>query len=156
MKKIVLSLCAISLFFSSIALADTTTSNSWWDKGSTPSQILDSIAGDANDYKIQETALDNVNNQEGAYAEKFKIANTLDSLRQRIAPYLQWIFYIGLGLAVVLIIYYGILLMTGAVSGEDVKKTVGRIKNVAIGVAILTWFALIVRLFISLLSSVLS
>lgn len=84
------------------------------------------------------------------------MANTLDSIRIKIAPYLQWLFFIGLGAAVILIIYNGILLMTGAVSGEDYKKVTGRIKNIAIGVGVLTGFAIIIRVFIAILSSALS
>lgn len=137
--------------------ASTTTSTSRWDKGTSPSEILDRVAGEANvEYKIQDTALDKVSNTQGAYASKYKIANTLDSIRINIAPYLQWMFYIGLGLATVLIVYNGLLLVTGSVSGEDFKKTQWRIKNIAIGIAVLTGFALIVRIFISILSSVLN
>ncbi len=156
-KKIFLGFLVAGMLASNFAFAQTNTSNSRWDKGSSPSEILDSIAGQANsEYKIQDTALDQVSNDQWAYASKYKIANTLDSIRIKIAPYLQWIFYIWLGMAVILIIYNGILLVTGAVSGEDIKKVQWRIKNIAIGVAILTGFAIIVRVFISILSSVLS
>ena len=65
-------------------------------------------------------------------------------------------FYIGLSLAVILIIFYGMQLVTGAVSGEEISKTKVKMRNIAIGVAILTGFAIIIRLFIALLSSVLS
>lgn len=157
MKKILAAFLGLSLLLSASAFADTTTSNSRWDKGSSPTQILDSIAGEANsEYKIQETALDGVNDDQWAFAAKYKLANTLDSLRIKIAPYLQWMFYIWLGLAVILIIFYGMQLVTGAVSGEEISKTKVKIRNIAIGVAILTGFAIIIRLFIALLSSVLS
>ncbi|MBP6910135.1 hypothetical protein KBC03_00865 [Patescibacteria group bacterium] len=59
-------------------------------------------------------------------------------------------------MATVLLVYYGIMLMSGALTGEDIKKTLGKLKNVAIGVAILTGFALIVRIFLAIMSSVLS
>ena len=157
MKKIIAALIGISLVLGTSAYAQTTTSNTWGDKGSSPTQILDSIAGEANsEYRIQETALDWVNDDQGAFASKYKIANTLDSLRIKIAPYLQWMFYIGLSLAVILIIFYGMQLVTGAVSGEEISKTKVKMRNIAIGVAILTGFAIIIRLFIALLSSVLS
>lgn len=156
MKKFILSGMIVIALLMGFSFAGTTTSNSRGDKGSSPVEILDRVAGEANvEYKIQDTALDGVNDDQGAFASKYKMANTLDSLRIKIAPYLQWAFYIGLSIATILIVYYGILLVTGAVSGEDIKKTVGKIKNVAIGVAILTGFAIIIRLFISLLSSVL-
>lgn len=159
MKKIISYLFTLSLLISSISFvaAQTTTNDSWWDKWSDPVQILDTVAGEANaDYKIQDTALDGVSNEQGAYDSSYKIANTLDSIRIKIAPYLQWMFYIGLGLATILIVYNGILLVTGAVSGEDYKKVSWRIKNIAIGICILTWFAIIVKLFLAVLSSVLN
>ena len=59
MKKIIAALIGISLVLGTSAYAQTTTSNTWGDKGSSPTQILDSIAGEANsEYRIQETALD--------------------------------------------------------------------------------------------------
>ena len=119
-------------------------------------EILNNVAGEANgEYKIQETALDGVDSNQGAFASKYKIANTLDSIRIKIAPYLQYLFYFGLGLAVLLIIYTGFLLVTGAFSGEDSKKAIARVKNIAIGVVVLTGFSKIVQLFLSLLSDVL-
>lgn len=159
MKKTFISFFLLATIWSLIwgCFAATNTSTSRWDKGTSPSQILDSVAWQANvEYKIQDTALDKVSNTQWAYASQYQIANTLDSIRINIAPYLQWMFYIGLWAATALIVYNGILLMSGAVSGEDYKKVLWRIKNIAIGIAVLTWFALIVRIFISILSSVLN
>ena len=157
MKKILFSILLVGTLLVGVTNAETTTSKSWWDKGTTPTEILDSIAGQANvDYKIQDTALDGVSATQWDYASEYKIANTLDSLRKKIWPYLQRTFYIGLGMATVLLVYYGIMLMSGALTGEDIKKTLGKLKNVAIGVAILTGFALIVRIFLAIMSSVLS
>lgn len=56
----------------------------------------------------------------------------------------------------VLIIYTGFLLVTGAFSGEDQKKAIARIKNIAIGVLVLTGFSKIIQLFLSLLSDILN
>ena len=95
MKKLIALIFAFILISSGSAFASTTTSNSRGNKGTSPTEILNSIAGEANsEYKIQETALDGVNDDQGAFAAKYKMANTLDSLRIKIAPYLQWMFYI--------------------------------------------------------------
>lgn len=157
MKKLpYICFVACSFLLVGNVFASTTTNDSRWDKGSSPIEILDRVAWESNaEYRIQETALDNVTDDQWAYATEYKIANTLDSIRIKIAPYLQWIFYIGLSAATLLIVYNGFLLVTWAVSGEDYKKVIGRIKNIAIGILVLTGFALIVRIFLAILSSVL-
>ena len=65
MKKILFATMMTCLLLSGISFASTTTSNTWGDKGSSPIEILDNIAGEANsEYRIQETALDGVNDDQ--------------------------------------------------------------------------------------------
>jgi Type IV secretion system pilin len=126
------------------------------DYGTQPSEVLDRVVGDANKVvKIQDTALDRVTESQGQFASKYKVANTLDSVRQNIAPYLQWFIFIGLAVATILIIITGFQLVTSQSSGEDTKKAQGRIKNIVIGIVIMTGFYLIVKIFMSLLSYIL-
>jgi hypothetical protein len=101
--------------------------------------VLDAVVGKANQTtKIQDTALDKVSNTKGQFATKYRVANTLDSIRVEIAPYLQWFIFIGLSVATILIIITGFQLVTSQQSGEDTKKAQGRIKNIVIGIIILT------------------
>jgi hypothetical protein len=82
-------------------------------------EILDSVASQANtDYSIQETALNSATDQMGGYQKQYKISNTLDYLRTNIAPYLQRMVYIGLVVAVILIIYNGFLMVTNGLHKE--------------------------------------
>lgn len=65
MKKIVAIVITFIALFSGMAFAQTNTSNSWGDKGSSPIEILDRVAGEANsEYRIQETSLDQVNDDQ--------------------------------------------------------------------------------------------
>lgn len=81
-------------------------------------EILENVASDANDeYEIQETMLNTVQDK-GRYASAYKISNTLDYIRNNIAPYLQWAVYIGLVVATILIIYNGLLMVTNAFHKE--------------------------------------
>lgn len=127
-----------------------------WLYGSTPIEVLDKVAGEANkDYEIQETALNYANDAEWGYTRQYKIANTLDYLRNNIAPYLQRAVYIGLVVAVILIIYNGLLMVTNALHKEgDIEKVKKRLINITIGVLLLTWFYAIIKIAVGLINSV--
>ena len=60
-------------------------SNGWGNYGNDPIQILDKVVQESNkDYKIQQTALDGATDKQGSYQAQYKIANTLDRLRNNI------------------------------------------------------------------------
>lgn len=123
--------------------------------GSDPIEILDTIVNDANeDYKIQESPLERIDERQGGLPSQYKIANTLDSIRQNIARYIQRIVFIGLTIAVIGLIYLGFLMVTNSVSNagkiDRVKKW---IQGIVIGIIVLTWFYAIIRLIVALLTS---
>jgi len=144
----------ISLLFAPVCLTFAASDN-WGGYGSNPVEVLDSVVSEANNTdQIQETSLDRINNQEWAYVW-FQISNTLDWLRLHIATYLQWIVYIGLSLAVILLIYNGFLMVTHVVHKEgDFSKIKKNIMNIFIWVIILTSFYAIIKLVIGVLNSV--
>jgi hypothetical protein len=152
MRKWILTtiLCLSACAIAGSAFAGSVT---WGNENTRPQEILDRVVWNANrTNKIQDTQLDGVSsttNQQ--FAGQYKIANTLNSIRVGIAPYLQWFMFIWLTVATVLIIITGFQLVTSIQSGMDSKKALGRIKNIAIGIAVLTWFYIITRLFMSLL-----
>lgn len=124
--------------------------------GSDPIQILDTVVSEANDeYKIQQTALDQATDTQWAYASPYKIANTLDWFRNNINPYLQWAVYIWLSVAVILLIYNGFLMVTNAIHKEgETAKVKKNIINIVIGVIVLTGFYFIIQLAVSLINSI--
>ena len=118
--------------------------------------VLDNFASEVNQWEeIQETALNNVSDKQWSYQSQYKIANTLDYLRNNIAPYLQWAVYIWLVLAVILIIYNWLLMVTNSFHGEwDMAKVKKRLINITIWVLLLTWFYAIIKIVVWLINSI--
>ncbi len=157
MKKIILALIVFCSTLPLIGFAQTNNS-SRGKYGGNPIQILDTVVSDANDaagYQVQQTALDSATDKQWAYASPYKIANTLDWLRQNINPYLQRAVYIWLSIAVILLIYNGFLMVTNAAHKEwETAKVKKNIINIVIGVIILTGFYFIIKLAVSLINSI--
>gem|GEM_PF-4199354 len=80
--------------------------------GSTPDEILKNVRQQADTTKMTESRLDNVNIDNQSFGQSNRITNTLDTLRAALGPYLQWLTFIALSGAVILIIYNGFLLAT--------------------------------------------
>ena len=84
--------------------------------GQSPEEIAATIADKANeDIKVQDTKLDKITNKQGTYGKNYQITNTLERIRKNIQPYLQWILYIGLIAATILLIWNGFRLVTNSV-----------------------------------------
>ncbi len=152
MKKIILAFMVMLVSLPFFGFAQ----DSRWKYGQNPIQILDTVVSEANEeYKIQQTALDTATSTQWGYASTYKIANTLDRLRNNINPYLQWAVYIWLSVAVILLIYNGFLMVTNAIHKEwESAKVKKNIINIAIGVILLTWFYFIIRLAVALINSI--
>lgn len=153
MKKVLLYTMILCYTLPLLSFAQSSSRSKYGDN---PIQILDTVVVDANaDYKIQQTALDNATDKEWAYVSSYKIANTLDWLRNNINPYLQRAVYIWLSVAVILLIYNWFLMVTNAIHKEwDAAKIKKNIMNIAIGVIILTGFYFIIKLVVSLINSI--
>lgn len=150
MKKILLSIACIALYGISV-----TSAHGRWNYGDTPTQVLDSIVDDSNDeYNIQDTPLEAVNEWWWQFNAEYKIANTLDSIRYNIAKYIQWAVFIGLALAVIGIIITWLLMVTKSVSETEIASIKSRITGIVIGVLLLGGFLALIRLVLSLITSV--
>jgi len=153
MKKIFLLIITFFCIFG-ISFAQH---DSWWDRGSDPLTIFESIVDDANDdqYKIQETALDGISDQQWSYAKEFKITNTLDYVRKNLDPYLQRIVYAGMVLATIALIYIWFMLVTNSVHKQwERSKLKSSFMYVLVGVFLLSWFYFIIKLIVALIASI--
>ncbi|HRX63642.1 MAG TPA: hypothetical protein P5060_00895 [Candidatus Absconditabacterales bacterium] len=153
MKKIFLLIITFFCIFG-ISFAQH---DSWGDRGSDPLTIFESIVDDANDdqYKIQETALDGISDQQGSYAKEFKITNTLDYVRKNLDPYLQRIVYAGMVLATIALIYIGFMLVTNSVHKQGERsKLKSSFMYVLVGVFLLSGFYFIIKLIVALIASI--
>jgi hypothetical protein len=153
MKKFIVVCLFVIYALPLLGFAQNDSRGKYWDD---PIKILDTVVWEANDdYKIQQTALDNATDKQWWYASSYKISNTLDWLRQNINPYLQRAVYIGLSLAVILLIYNGFLMVTNAVHKEwEAAKIKKNIMNIVIWVIILTWFYFIIKLMVALINAI--
>ena len=155
MKKILLLMylfvigCSVSISWS------YAQEGSWGKYGDDPMVILDTVVDKANeDYKIQQSALDGVTDQQWSYQSQYKIANTLDYLKNNLNPYIQWAIYIWLSAAVILLIYNGFLMVTNSIHKQgDMSKVKKNISYIVIGVLLLTGFYFIIQLVVSLINS---
>ncbi len=132
----------------------------WGNYGSRPIEVLDSVRDNANDdrdYRIQDTALDQAMEGVDVGYEGYTIRNTIQAIIDHAHIYLQWMLYIGLSVATILLIYNGLLMVTGAFhkSGDfaTIKKNLSKI---AIGILLMTGFWWIVKLLLAGINMVFS
>jgi hypothetical protein len=76
--------------------------------------------------------LDKVSRTEGQFESDKRLANTLDSLRQRISEYLNRILFLGLSGATILIVYNGLTMVMTPMTGDQLEKVKKRIINLLI------------------------
>lgn len=113
-------------------------------KEATPQEILDDIV-DHEKSDIVKTKLDGVENT-GIFWTQYKISGTLESIRQNLEPYLQWIAFLALAGAVALIVYNGLMLVISPLSPDEATKVKTRIIYIATGVLLATWFYFVLKI----------
>lgn len=115
-----------------------------------PLNILKDLI-DNDDTDIIETQLDTVDNEQSAQFTQpwLKVSATLDSVRQNMSIYLQWIVFLGLVAAVILIIYNWIMLMFSPLSPEQAASVKKRLVALVAWVILITWFFFIIKLVVS-------
>jgi len=130
-----------SLFlFVSLMFLNSFSFASKWDQSAV--QILD----DLKDKKVQDTALDNSVTTYNKW-----VTSTLEAVKKSSNWYLQWLAYIWLGIALILIIYNGImLLISGMTWSDEMSKFKKRFVNLVIWVVILTSGYLIIKFVVSI------
>ncbi len=126
-----------------------------WSWGSSPEDILNNVANQSNQqYDIQDSPLERVNERQWWYPMQYRIANTLDSIRVNIAIYIQWIVFVWLALATIGLIWIGFLMVTNPVSSEwTIDKIKTRVIGIVAGVLLITWFYALLRLFVAIITA---
>lgn len=123
----------------------------WWNS---PEEIAATIADKANeDIRVQDTKFDKITNKQWVYGKNYQITNTLERIRKNIQPYLQWMLYIGLIGATILLIWNGFRLVTNSViSWGDMKTVKGNIQTILVGVLIMTSFLILIKLVMAVIN----
>lgn len=152
----ILTLC-ISLLLSGGFLINAQEKDSrvgWWNS---PEEVVATIADRANeDLKIQETKFDKIHNK-WSYGKNYQMTNTLEWIRKNIQPYLQWIIYIGLAGATILLIWNGFRLVTNsAIKWGDIKTVKWNIQSILLGVLIMTSFLIIIKIVMAVMNMLFS
>lgn len=145
------------LVFSVSFIALPTAQASWINEKTTPTEVLNYIVDGANknsSTRVQNTKFDQINNREASVGgTQFKITSTLAWIKANIQHYLQWVVFIGLIGATILLIRNGFRLVTNsAIGGWDIKTIKSNIKNILIGVVVMTSFLVIIKLVSALLN----
>ncbi len=148
----------LSLFVISTFMFSFSSAQQWhWGRyGDSPIEVLDNVAWDVSDEdgRIQQTALNDVSDTQWSYPYQYKISNTLESIRKNIAPYLDWLVYIWTAMAVILLIYNWIRLITWVISEFDHNKAIWNIKNLAIWLAVMWWFWALIKLTMIIINAI--
>lgn len=151
MKKVLYSLCGFILAW--LLLHSFSFATIYLTEETKPMRIIDYIKQWGKD--IIQTDLDTVD-KFGPNETKFSISNTLDDVRENLAAYLQWVAWIGLVAAVILLIYNGIVLMTSPLSSDQTAEVKKRIRYILIGALAITWFYFVIRVLLSVLLQLLN
>lgn len=121
---------------------------------STPLEVLDAVVEKGNEGNpIQDTKLNTISKEKWSFDSKNRISNTLDAIRQWVSPYLQRAMYIGLSIAVILIIINGRKLVMTPLEGDQFNAVKTSITNIVLWVLILTWFYFIIQITLSILEN---
>lgn len=118
-----------------------------------PMSLLKTIVDKANETNdIQNTKLNEVDSRDGGYG-KFKLTGTLVSLKNNINPYLQWIIFIWLALATILLIYNGFMMTTNIIHGKgELSKVKDNFIYIGIGVVVLTGFYYLIDIVLAVIN----
>jgi len=152
MRQIILLCMSFGLLFAGSAFAQNNSRGSRW---STPEDILNNVVNRANDqYNLQDSPLERVNERQWWYPVQYRIANTLDSIRVNLAIYIQWIVFLGLAMATIGLIYIWFLMVTNGISNEwTIEKIKPRIIGIVVWVLLITWFYAVLRLFTAIITT---
>lgn len=151
--KIIVFLIAITSLFS------FSFAQEWhrWNRWSSPFQVFEKVVDKANEWhdKIQDTAMDWITDLEWSFGANYKISNTLDYVRKHIAPYIQRAIYIWFVTSTTWLIICWFLLVTWWISKTSwFEKVKWKIINALLGVFVLSWFYLIIKLIIWIINTV--
>ncbi len=117
----------------------------WASRKWSPKDIVDSVNKEANKWGswVQNTQLNNINGN--------GVKETLTSLKDQLAPYIQWAVVIGLSIAVIAIIFNGLMLVTWSIKDSQVGKVKTRMIRLTIWILVLTGFYFIIRVLLSII-----
>ncbi len=134
---VLLSFCLIFFWTSNVLASSWGTDN--------PNKIIDWLK----DSKIQSTALSWV-----WWKQHQWIETTLTKIKWDSTGYIQWLWFIWLSIALILIIYNGMLLLWNFTWEDKLSKVKKRFLSLILWVIVLTSWYIIIKLVMSLISQI--
>ncbi len=125
-----------------------------WEFWRDPIQILDTVKDKANDKKwneIQDTALDETMDQ--VSGDEHRLLATLEAVNKKINVYFQWMTYVGLSIATILLIFNGFMMVTHAIHNSwDIATTKKNISRIIIWVILMLGFWAVIKLILAVIN----
>lgn len=118
-------------------------SASWSDPWTDPLTIADTIKDSTQDTKLNDVS----------WWWSTPIYTTLQNVAINIEPYLDWWVYIWFSIAVILLIFNWLMMVFSPLSNKF-QQSKKWIVSIIIGILVLTWFVLIIRIVVSFISNV--
>ncbi|MEF2175820.1 MAG: hypothetical protein V3575_05085 [Candidatus Absconditabacteria bacterium] len=81
------------------------------------------------------------------------IKGTLESVSELTTPYINWMIYIGLAMAIILIIFNGLLIVLAPANDSYVSKVKSRMIYIIMGIVVLTGSAVIIRIVLAIIQN---
>ncbi len=130
-----------------------------WNFNQSPTMVLEAVKHNANKYKseqVQNTQYDNIQSNCGELwvDSRFTITRTLCNIKEHSKSYLQYVIFIWLTLATILIIRNWFKLVTSPDRWKEIKNFQKNIIYIVIGVALILSFYWILDIFVSLVNFV--
>ena len=124
---------------------------------SDPVKFLDNAYNKANEKgkEIQDTDLNQVNSKSdacGGFESQFTFSRTLCYIKNNIKNYLDYVLYIWLTAALILIIRNGFKLVTAQDGSKQMTTFKKNMLYIAIWVILLIWFYYIIEIFVSVVN----
>ncbi len=136
---------------------NSTFAQDWGEYWTDPISILEKVkekANNSNQYAVQDTALDATMNKISTKGNnKYRITATLEAVNSKIHVYLQWMMYIGLSIATILLIFNWFMMVTHAAhESGDISVVKKNIMKIGIGVILMTGFWGIIKLILAVVN----
>lgn len=150
LNKLILFCFVLAFSLLSFSYAEWWDWDQWpvkrWSRDASPNDVLDQVR----EWRgVQDTQLDHVQRQPW-----WSVEWTLDWVRMEIWTYINWAVFIGLSIAVILIIYNWLLLVTTSMNESVLEKVKTRLMYLWVWVLIMTGFYVIIQLVMSLLANI--
>lgn len=134
-----------------------------WNFNQNPVKILDDIYDESNDNPsstVQNTDLDKTVTSKLSECywiapdSRFTLTRTLCSIKANVKDYLQYVMYIGLTAATILLIRNWFKIVTASDQGKQIEQFKHNLIYIVIWVVLLIWFYYIIDIFVSVVNLV--